>query len=164
MDMINDEQSVFDSVWERVTEASCCGSPSDVHGKSDEDILAALIGSEAENGSFYSAAARSAGTNCAALFKSLAAASAKRLGRLQTLYFLTNGNNCSAEPSYTHKPQSALSALRGAYWRESDMASRLISAAGTISSGKFSSCAADFAKQSAENAERIMQFIDKIMK
>lgn len=162
MDMLNDEQNVFDSVWERVTESSCC-SPA-VQEEPDENILAALIASEAENGAFYSAAARSTGTNCAVLFKSLAAVSAKRLGRLQTLYFLINGNNCSAKPEHAYKPQSALSALRSAYWRESEMASRLISAAGTVGNGKFSSCAADFARQSAGNAEQIMQLIDKIMK
>ncbi|MDD6189569.1 MAG: hypothetical protein PUB32_08345 [Clostridiales bacterium] len=164
MDHINDEQSTFEAVWERVTESSCCDSPAAQNKEGEADILAGLIISEAENKAFYSAAARNARTDCAALFKNLASVSAKRLGRLQTLYFLMNGNNCSFSPPETHRVQSSLSALRSAYWRESDTASRLISAAGSIGNGKFNSCAGDFARQAAENAERIMQFIDNIMK
>ena len=163
MDNVN-ESGIFEAVWERVTEASRGSAPVLREERSEADILAALIASEADNSAFSSTAASRTGASCGALFKSLANVSAKRLGRLQTLYFLLTGNNHHCAHSGTHKQQSCLSALRDAYWRESETASMLISAAGSIGSGKFSSCAADFARQAAANAEQIMQFIDKVMK
>lgn len=164
MDSNYDEQKVFDSVWQRVTDYSNDKDNSTEAVPADEVLLSSLIAAEKGNHAFYHFAARRVGSSCASLFNSLAQVSCKRLGRLQTFHFLICGNNCTAAAEQFDVPSGALSALREAYWRESETASRLISAAASISNGKFSSYAAEFARQAAENAEHIIQLIDKIMK
>lgn len=164
MDSNYDEQKVFDSVWQRVTD--CSAEPEHISDTvpDDESLLSSLIAAEKGNHAFYHSAAHRVGNSCTSLFNSLAQVSCKRLGRLQTFHFLICGNNCTADAERFDVPSGSLSALREAYWRESETASRLISAAASVSNGKFSSYAAEFARQAAENAEHIIQLIDKIMK
>ena len=164
MDSNFDEQKVFDSVWQRVS--GCSDESEKVSGTDHDDkaLLSSLIAAEKSNHAFYHSAAHRTGSSCTSLFNNLAQVSFKRLGRLQTFHFLICGNNCTADAERFDTPSGTLSALREAYWRESETASRLISAAASIGKGKFSSYAAEFARQAAENAEHIIQIIDKIMK
>lgn len=164
MDSNYDEQKVFDNVWQRVTDCSNDTAPKTEAVPDDEALLSSLIAVEKSNHAFYHFAANRVGSSCASLFTSLAQVSCKRLGRLQTFHFLICGNNCTATAERFDAPSGTLAALRDAYWRESETASRLISAAASISNGKFSSYAAEFARQAAENAEHIIQLIDRIMK
>ncbi len=159
MEKSTNAENTFEAVWERVSQ-NTSSAPSD---ESDNVLLSNIISAELDNRAFYSTVAKRSSSNCSELFRRLATASSARLQRLQTLYFIILGNTCPAKPQYTSHKLSTISALRSAYWRERDTASRLISAAGTIGSGKFSSCAAYFAHQAADNAERIMQLIDKLM-
>ena len=161
MDNQYDEQRVFDTVWQRITAKH---EPVSNPVPDDEAVLSSLIAAEKGNHAFYHAAFHRAGSSCTPLFNSLAQVSRKRLGRLQTFHFLICGNNCTANADGFEAPSGTLSALRQAYWRESETASRLISAAASVGNGKFCSYAAQFARQAAENAEHIIQFIDKIMK
>lgn len=164
MDNQYDEQMVFDTVWQRVTDCTNKHEAVTEPIVDDEAVLSSLIAAEKGNHAFYKSAFRHVGSSCTPLFNSLTQASRKRLGRLQTFHFLICGNNCTANAESFEMPSGTLSALREAYWRESETASRLISAAASIGNGKFSSYAAEFARQAAENAEHIIQFIDKIMK
>ena len=160
MDTKHTEEPVFDSVWQRVTENSDNEYPPVIN---DEMILTDLIAAEKGNYSFYITANKLCGS-CSPLFAALAETSRKRLGRLQTFYFLMFGNNCNTDKLTVNVPQGTLSALRSAYWRENETSSKLISAAMAISRGRFSSFGAEFARQAAENAEHIIQIIDRIMK
>ena len=162
MDSNYDEQKVFDSVWQRVTD--CSDEPKQVTAPDDKTLLSSLIAAEKGNHAFYHSAAHRVGNSCASLFNSLAQVSRKRLGRLQTFHFLICGNNCTADAERFEVPSGTLYTLREAYWRESETAAQIISAAASIHNGKFSSYAAEFARQAAENAEHIIQLIDRIMK
>ncbi len=163
MDNSNDEKILFNAVWERVNASSETGvqpaEPSD-----DCSLLAALISHEKGCINFYRTAAYRFKGSCTPLFNSLENVSRIRLSRLQTFYFLLQGNNCTAAAVRIQLPDCTLAALREAYWQESETASRLISSAASINKGRFSCYAAQFARQAAENAEHIIQFIDKIMK
>ncbi len=164
MDSNYDEQKVFDSVWQRVTGCSDDTETLTATTPDDKALLAALIAAEKGNHAFYHTAAHRAGSSCASLFNTLAQVSCKRLGRLQTFHFLICGNNCTANAKSFEVPSGTLAALRESYWRESETAVQLISAAASIHNGKFSSYASEFARQAAENAEHIIQLIDRIMK
>ena len=163
MDTQYNEQEIFDAVWQRVSACSEKPEPAIETTPDDRSTLSALIAAEKCNHAFYHAASRRTGSSCAPLFNSLAHTSRKRLGRLQTFYFLICGNSCTAQAANFEAPSSTLSSLKDAYWRDSETASRLISAAASVGNGKFSSYASEFARQAAENAEHIIQFIDKIM-
>ena len=160
MDTNNLERLKFDSVWQRVTDGTDT-EPSPA--SNDEITLADLIAGEKENYAFYRFA-HHLGGGCSSLFVALADSSRRRLGRLQTFYYLMFGNSCTVSAASISKPQGILPALRDAYWRENETASKLVSAAVSISHGKFSSYGAEFARQAAENAEHIIQIIDRIMK
>ena len=160
MDTNNSERLKFNSVWQRVTESSDTELSPEAN---DEILFAALIANEKENYVFYRSV-HHLGGGCSSLFVALADSSRRRLGRLQTFYYLMFGNNCATNVLSANKPQRILPALRESYWRESETASKLISAAVSISHGKFSSYGSEFARQAAENAEHIIQIIDRIMK
>ena len=160
MDISDLNQDTFDSVWSKVTE--CAGHFTDISDCSDKTLLESLITKEVENRVFYISTAKAC-TKCTPLFKNLADLSAKRLGRLQAIYFLLYGNSFTLCEITNAASPSILAALRSAYWREADTASSLIAAAGTLRNGKFAALAAEFARQAAGSAELILQFIDKIM-
>ena len=120
MDSNYDEQKVFDSVWQRVTD--CSDEPKQVTAPDDKTLLSSLIAAEKSNHAFYHSAAHRVGNSCASLFNSLAQVSRKRLGRLQTFHFLICGNNCTADAERFEVPSGTLYTLREAYWRESETA------------------------------------------
>lgn|GEM_PF-5294455 len=161
MDMNYEEEKVFSDVWQRISKGHTTES---AYSQDDGAVLAELIKSEKENYLFYRSACRLGGS-CASLFSSLTETSRKRLGRLQTFHFLIFGNNCTVNAgAFSSASIGTLSTLRQAYWRENKTASNLISAAMSISNGKFNSFGAEFARQAAKNAEHIIQVIDRIMK
>lgn len=152
-------ENTFSAVWKRVTEAS---NYTLEPLKDERGTLIALIDRETENLTFYKAEEAYTLGSCSSLFKTLAAASAARLRRLRTFDFLLYGGE-HASPTVIPICSGIINALRDAYRRESEIASQLISASAIIGSGKFKSCAGEFARMSSENAEHIMQFLEKIM-
>lgn len=154
---MKNEGASFNSVWSRVTQSRSGGEAG-----GDIAYMQALISAEQSQAAFYRFARDAVRGEAAALFGLLLRSCSRRLSLLRALLFLSGGApvQTAAQPVL---PAPALTLLRQAYILESAAAERYGSAAMTADDPRLSASAFGFSQQAAENADRIVAMLEKIL-